>query len=208
MAADTARLTVLMADDHLAVAHGIQKLLQDHVRRIEVVPTGEALLEAMSLVAPDVVLLDIGLPGISGIETLQMLRLLGFTAPVVMLTMHTDTAMVDKALSAGATGYVVKQASGDELLTAISCAVRGEVFISPNIQLHGASRQGFAKFLPSAAQLAVLRLAEKGLRAKQIATELGVSCRTVESHKYCMMQQLDLTTTIQLVSWAKSEGYV
>lgn len=208
MPADTASLAVLMADDHLVVAHGIRKLLKDHVRRVEVVPTGEALLEAMLLGEPDVVLLDIGLPGISGIETLQMLRLFGFMVPVVMLTMYTDTIVVKKALAAGATAYVVKQASGDELLIAIENAMRGQAYVSPGIQFHEGFGDESARFVPSAAQLAVLRLAEKGLRAKQIAAELGVSCRTVESHKYCMMQQLDLTTTIQLVSWAKSEGYV
>jgi len=202
MAQVDAGLSVLMADDHLVVAHGIQKLLKDHVQQIDVVRTGEEVLEAMLLGSPDMVLLDIGMPGMSGIETLQMLRLFGFTVPVVMLTMHTEPALVRKALAAGAIGYVLKQASGDELLTAIARASRGETYVSPHVQcLEG-------RFVPSSAQLAVLRLAARGLKAKDIASELGLSRRTVESHKYMMMQQLNFTTTIQLVSWGVSEGYV
>jgi DNA-binding NarL/FixJ family response regulator len=208
MAPDTQSLTVLMADDHLVVSHGIQKLLKDCVQRIEAVPTGEALLEAIALEQPDVVLLDIGMPGISGIETLVRLRLLGFKVPVVMLTMYDDMAMVGKAIAAGAIGYVVKQASGDELLTAIACAVHGEMFISPSINFYRLPRQSPEMFVPSSAQVAVVRLAADGLRAKQVAAELGLSCRTVESHKYAMMQQLGIGTTIELISWAKKHGYI
>jgi DNA-binding NarL/FixJ family response regulator len=101
-----------MADDHLVVAHGVQKLLKSHVQHIDVVPTGEALLEALALELPDIVLLDIGLPGISGIETLERLRQFSATVPVVMLSMHTELAVVQSALAAGATGYVVKQSVG------------------------------------------------------------------------------------------------
>ena len=208
MKSDISCLSVLIADDHLVVAHGIQKLLKSHVQRIDVVPTGEAVLAAMLVAPPDIVLLDVGLPGISGIETLELLRQFGSMLPVVMLSMHTEMAVVHGALAAGAAGYVVKQASGDELLMAIECAMRGEMFVSPSLDYHGHARHTSEGFVPSAAQLAVLRLAASGLRAKQIAVELGLSRRTVESHKYLMMQQLELTTTIQLVSWAVEEGYV
>ncbi len=208
MESDISSFSVLMADDHLVVAHGVQKLLKSYVQQIDVVPTGEALLEAMGHELPDIVLLDIGLPGISGIEALERLRQFSATVPVVMLSMHTELGVVQSALAAGATGYVVKQASGEELLTAIECAIRGEMFISPSVDFRGRARSASQGFVPSPAQLAVLRLAANGLRATQIAVELGLSRRTVESHKYLMMQQLELTTTIQLVSWAVDEGYV
>ncbi|MGH8039170.1 MAG: response regulator transcription factor [Stenotrophomonas sp.] len=197
-----------MAEDHLVVAHGVQKLLKDRVQRIDVVPTGEALLAAILLGIPDVVLLDIGMPGISGIETLVRLRLRGFLVPVVMLTMYDNIEMARKCIAAGAVGYVVKQASGDELLTAIGRAVRSEMFISPSVEFHQPARTRPGEFVPSSAQLAVVRLAARGLRAKQIAAELGLSCRTVESHKYSVMQNLGIRTTIELISWAKHEGYI
>lgn len=208
MAPDISCISVLMADDHLVVAHGIQKLLRSRVRRIDVVPTGEDLLAAMLLEPPDVVLLDIGLPGISGIQALELLRQFGFMVPVVVLTMHTESAVVHSAVAAGASGYVVKHASGDELLMAIESAMRGKMFISPSVGFHGLAKRASEGFVPSPAQLAVLRLAASGLRAKQIAVELGLSRRTVESHKYMMKQELGIRTTIELISWAQHEGYV
>lgn len=185
-----------------------KKTLENHVRQTKVVRTGEALLDAMQLGVPDVVLLDIGLPGISGIETLQMIRLVGFTVPVVMLTMHTDPAMVNAALSAGAAAYVVKQASGEQLLTAIERAIRGETYVSPGIYCYEGFGPRNASVRPSSAQLAVLRLAARGLRAKEIAMQLGLSSRTVESHKYMLMQQLEINTTIELIAWGKSQGLI
>jgi DNA-binding NarL/FixJ family response regulator len=204
----TAGLVILMADDHLVVTHGIRLLLRDHVRSVTIVESGTALLAALLVSTPDVVLLDIGMPGISGIETLEALRLLGFTVPVVMLTMHDDEAMVHKALSAGATGYVIKNASGDELVHAIDKASRGEAFVSAGVVRRSPLPPSASHFVPSQAQLAVVRLAAAGMRAKQIAVELGISRRTVESHKYALMQQLGVSTTLSLIRRAKECGFI
>lgn len=203
-----AGLAVLMADDHLVVTHGIRLLLKDHVRSVATVESGAALLASLLVSTPDVVLLDIGMPGISGIETLEALRLMGFTVPVVMLTMHDDEVMVHKALAAGATGYVVKNASSDELLNAILKASRREAFISAGVVRRMPVPPAKGEFVPSQAQLAVVRLAAAGLGAKQIAAELGLSRRTVESHKYALMQRLDVTTTLSLIRRAKECGFI
>ncbi len=141
-----------MADDHLIVMHAIRLLLKDHVRSVATVESGSALLAALIVSTPDVVLLDIGMPGISGIETLEALRLLGFTVPVVMLTMHDDEVMVHKALAAGATGYVIKNASGDELLNAIHKATHGEVFISSGVVRRTPIPPATSHIVPSQAQ--------------------------------------------------------
>lgn len=201
-------LSVLMVDDHRVVTHGLCLLLKTHVRSIEAVETGEALLASLLVSTPDVVLLDIGLPGISGIQALEALRLIGFNVPVVMLSMYDDDAMVRRALEAGATGYVVKQASLDELLIAMDQAAIGQVFISPGIMAMKRVKGRPSSSTPSDAQLVVLRLAAKGLRAEQIAQELGVSRRTVESHKYVLMQHFGVSNTIALIRVAKEAGFI
>lgn len=208
MTAGTAGLAILMADDHRVVSHGIQLLLKDHVRSVDIVESGAALLATLLVSTPDVILLDIGMPGISGIDTLEALRFFGFSVPVVMLTMHDNETVVRRALAAGATGYVLKQASSDELLAAIHLASRGVAYVSPGLVAHMPVPADAPRALPSSAQLAVVKLAAAGLSAKQIAAELGLSRRTVESHKYALMQQHGLTTTLALISWAKKLGLV
>lgn len=208
MTAGTDGLAILMADDHRVVCHGIQLLLKDHVRSVDIVESGAAVLAALLVSTPDVILLDIGMPGISGIDTLEALRFFGFAVPVVMLTMHDNETIVRRALAAGATGYVLKQASSDELLAAIHHASRGVAYVSPGLGNRLPAPADAPRALPSPAQLAVVRLAATGLSAKQIAAELGLSRRTVESHKYALMQQHGLTTTLALISWAKKLGLI
>lgn len=199
-------MSIVLADDHRVVAHGIRLLLKDRVRSIQVVDSGRALLASLSAATADAVLLDIGMPDMSGIETLEELRRVGVQVPVVMLTMHDDEAMVRRALAAGAIGYVVKHAAGDEVVTALEYAVRGVAFVSPDIQPAKAPPAG--RHPPSPAQMAVLRLVENGLRPKQIAAELGISTRTVESHKYMLMQYLGVSTTLALLRRARQVGLI
>jgi len=198
---------VLLADDHLTVAHGIQKFLKDQVSSIDVVRTGEDLLATVQTSPPDMVLLDIGMPGISGLEALEQLRARGYRMPVVMLTMYEDLSLVKKAFSFGANGYVVKQACGEELLNAMNCAMRGEKFVSPTLHWGDpAHLRGRVDFTEK--QLAVLRLAAECLTAKQIAVELGISSRTAESRKFQMMQALGVTTTVALIATARKKGVI
>lgn len=207
MTAALESVSVLLADDHLAVAHGIQKFLKGQVNSIDVVRTGEDLLAAVQTSPPDMVLLDIGMPGISGIEALEQLRARGYQMPVVMLTMYDELSLVKRAFSFGATGYVLKQACGEELLSAMCCAMRGERFVSPTLHW------GEPTYLRESVaftdkQLAVLRLAAEALTAKQIAVELGISSRTAESHKFQMMQALGVSTTVALIAAARKKGFI
>jgi len=157
---------------------------------------------------PDVVLLDITMPDMSGLETLAELRRLRIEVPVVMLTMHDDEVMVRRALAAGAIGYVVKHAAGDEVVTAIEHAVEGIAFVSPSIQPFKRTESPACELPPSPAQMAVLRLIDKGLRPAQIALELGISPRTVESHKYTLMQRFEVTTTLALLRRARQQRLI
>jgi DNA-binding NarL/FixJ family response regulator len=199
-------MSVVLVDDHRVVAHGIRRLLKDRTGSFHVVESGKALLSILAVAIPDVVLLDINMPEMSGIETLEELRRLGIEVPVVMLTMHDDEVMVRRALSAGAIGYVVKHAAGDEVFTALEHAVKGVSYISPSI----APQKGASPSLPapSPAQMVVLRLIGKGLRPAQIAAELGVSTRTVESHKYMLMQRFEVNTTLALLRVARLNGLI
>lgn len=199
-------MSIVLVDDHLVVAHGIMRLLKGRARSVQVLDSGAALLTALQDTTPDAILLDIVMPGMSGIETLEALKRLGSKVPVVMLTMHDDASMVRRALAAGAIGYVVKNAVADELVTALEHAVRGIAFVSSGVQPTQVSAS--IPRPPSAAQLAVLKLVAEGLRPKQIAEEMGISTRTVESHKYMLMQRFEVSTTLALIRRARQEGLI
>jgi len=201
-------ISVVLVDDHRVVAHGIRLLLQDRTASFKVVDSGRALLDSLAVSMPDVVLLDITMPDMSGLETLAELRRLRIEVPVVMLTMHDDEVMVRRALAAGAIGYVVKHAAGDEVVTAIEHAVEGIAFVSPSIQPFKRTEPPACELPPSPAQMAVLRLIDKGLRPAQIALELGISPRTVESHKYTLMQRFEVTTTLALLRRARQQRLI
>ena len=127
-------ISVVLVDDHQVVTYAIARLLKDRTGSFQVVDSGKALLAVLAVAMPDVILLDINMPEMSGIETLEELTRLSIKIPVVMLTMHDDEITVRKALSAGAVGYVDKNSAKDDVLVALEQAVLGISFISPSIQ--------------------------------------------------------------------------
>lgn len=206
-------ISVLLADDHRIVAEGLKHLLKQEFELVGLVTSGEELLDAAQRLRPDVIVTDISMPGISGLDALARLRAADPSAKVVLLTMHHNVAYAREALQAGALGYVLKQCAVEEIILAIRAAMAGHVFVSPEIagevfrgngQSAGAGADPFDSL--SLRQREILRLLVEGCSAKVIAGRLDISPRTVESHKYKIMQILDISNNAELVRFAVRNG--
>lgn len=199
---------VVLADDHMLVAQGIERLLLDGFESVTLVASGEELLQSVRQDPPDVVVADISMPGIGGIEALRLMREEGLFVPVVFLTMHAESALAAEAIRAGARGYVLKSSAGDELMRVLSSVLAGQTYVTPSLAANAIVGSGRRPYLLTDKQRRILEFVALGLRSKQIAYELGVSVRTVESHKYTMMQELGVHGTLELVRKALQEGLI
>ena len=209
------RPRVLLADDHLLVAEALKSLLEPEFDLIGVVEDGRALLEEAETLRPDVIVADITMPSLNGIDALVRLRQGGDQTPVVFLTMHRDVSFARRALDAGASGFVLKHSASVELIAAIRAALQGKTYLTPQLagEVLEAMKEGpeqagdpVASLTPR--QREVLQLLAEGRLAKEIAASLGISARTVEFHKYQMMETLDLHTNAELIHFAIKHGLV
>jgi DNA-binding NarL/FixJ family response regulator len=205
---------ILLADDHRLVAEGLKSLLSAEFDLVGVVEDGRALIDAARKLRPDVIVADITMPHLNGIDALAVLKKDHKHVRFVFLTMHTEVAYARRALEAGASGYVLKHSASAELLAAIRAALDGKVYVSPavardvlraNTETNGAD-DPVASLTPR--QREILQLLAEGRSAKEIGTALGVSARTVEFHKYQMMEKLDLHTNTELIQFAIKNGIV
>ena len=206
------RTKVLLADDHAMVVEGLAVLLKERFDLVGTVGDGNALLEAARKLRPDVIVADVKMPVLSGLEALRRLKAAKSPAKIIMLTMHSDAELATEAFRAGASGYVLKVSAGEELVTAIQEVVQGRMYLTPLIT------QGvIATFMepePKDAvrltprQREVLRFIAEGRRMKEIAAILQLSTRTVETHKYEMMRSLGVESTAALVRYALHIGMI
>jgi DNA-binding NarL/FixJ family response regulator len=209
------RPRVLLADDHLLVAEALKSLLAQEFDLVGVVEDGHALLEAARALRPDVVVADVAMPRLNGIEALIRLRQGGDRVPVVFLTMHRDVTFARRALDAGASGFVLKHSAPAELISAIRAALAGKTYLTPQLaaEVLDAMKQGPERAHDPVSALSprqreVLQLLAEGLSAKEIASRLSISARTVEFHKYQVMEALDLHTNAELTHFAIKHGLV
>ena len=209
------RPRVLLADDHRMFAEGIRGLLAPEFELLGIVEDGQALLEAAQRLKPDVVVADITMPRLNGIDATARLRQMDDRMRVVLLTMHPDVAFVRRAFDAGASGYVLKHSAPDELIAAIRAALLGKTFVTPTLAgelmqdpagAPGGSSDPVAMLTPR--QREILQLVAEGRSAKEIAADLNLSARTVEFHKHRVMETLQLHTTAELVHFAIKHGIV
>jgi DNA-binding NarL/FixJ family response regulator len=208
------RPTILLADDHRIVAEGLKGLLTPEFELLGVVEDGRVLVEQARKLRPDVIVADITMPHLNGIDALAQLRKNDPKVKVVFLTMHREVAYARRALEAGAFGYVLKHSAPDELVMAIRAALNGQKYITPalagdvfdSIQSDPDSRDPVASLTPR--QREILQLLAEGKTAKEIAAILGISTRTVEFHKYEMMQSARIHTSAELVHFAIKHGLV
>ncbi len=213
------RPTVLLADDHVLVAEGIQKLLEGEFNLIGIVPDGRALIISIQARPPDVAVVDISLPLLNGLEASRQIRKLNPNIKIVILTMHSESCFVTEAFRIGVSGYVLKQSVGSDLAHAIREALKNNTYVSPIIA-HGLADQavyptpdnasairGFALEL-SPRQREVLQLVAEGKAVKEVAAVLNISIKTVEFHKTTIMKKLSLRTAAELTKYAISNGLI
>ena len=209
------RPRVLLADDHRMFAEGIKGILAPEFELLGVVEDGQALLEAAERLKPDVVVADITMPRLNGIEATTRLKQIDDRMRVVLLTMHSEVAFVRRAFDAGASAYVLKHSAPDELIAAIRAALAGKTFVTPTLAgelMHDATGAPGGPADPVAMltsrQREILQRVAEGHSAKEIAVDLKLSPRTVEFHKYRIMEALSLHTTAELVHFAIKHGIV
>ena len=206
------RFRVLLADDHRLVAEGIKRLLEGEFELVGMVEDGLALLAKARELKPDVLVIDITMPELNGIEAFEELKKDNPQLRAVFLTMHHNVAYARRALDAGALGYVLKHSASDELILAVRAAAAGKTFVSPAIagEVLEAMREGDDTDDPvrklTLRQREILRLLIDGLSAKAIAARLDVSPRTVEFHKYSMIESLGLKTSADLIRFGLQHG--
>jgi len=201
------RHTVLLADDHAIVTEGLARLLREHeFDVVGAVGDGQLLIDAARQHRPDVIVTDLSMPGLSGLDVLARLRAERIDSKVVVLTMHNDADLATVAMRAGASGFLLKESAGEELVGAIRQALQGRVYLTPaltrDVMERMAGSAGASEPQLTPRQRDVLRLIVKGQRMKEIAANLGLSTRTVETHKYEMMEALGLHSTAELVRYA------
>jgi DNA-binding NarL/FixJ family response regulator len=206
---------VLLADDHRLVAEGLKSLLSADFELVGLVEDGRALLEAARTLRPDVIVADITMPLLNGIEALVQLKQDNKQVRVVFLTMHLEAAYARRALEAGASGYVLKHSAPTELIAAVRAALDGKTYLTPALagEVLQAMRDGPAQATDPVAALTprqreILQLLAEGRSAKEISTALSVSARTVEFHKYQMMERLGLHNSTELTHFAIKNGIV
>jgi DNA-binding NarL/FixJ family response regulator len=207
-----ARRKVLLVDDHAVVRQGLAELINQQNDMTVCGMAGDvaAALTAVKSLAPDVALVDIMLGGRDGIELVKELHDSGYTTPILILSMHDETLYAERALRAGAKGYVMKQEPAAVLMKAIRQVVEGRIYVSERIAAkvlnQFASSASFDSLSPverlTDRELEVFRLIGQGIGVHEIAEKLFISFRTVESHREHIKQKLNLTSTSELLRYA------
>ncbi|MFF5866779.1 response regulator [Pseudomonas sp. NPDC012596] len=211
---------LLLVDDHSLIRAGVRALVSD-IPGYTVVgeaEDGDQLLEQAQQLAPDMVLLDISMRSTSGLDALTQLRATGNTCKVLILSMHTDPDLIMRALESGAHGYLLKDATATELEQALAALRSGERYLSPAIAhtvinqalmraQHG-KQPNVDRHNLTARQLEILRLIVRGKSTREIATGLGLSIKTVETHRSQIMKRLQIHDVAGLVLFAVREKII
>ena len=199
------RHTVLLADDHAVVTDGIFRILSERFDVVGTVADGDLLVEAAGRLRPDVVVMDISMPTLSGFEALGQLRKAHSDSKVVFLTMHADARLAAEGFRLGAKGFVLKHTCGDELVRAIEAVLQGQTYLPTSliddVLMLASAPPGREGVELTPRQREVARLIVNGQRMKEIAAALRLSPRTVETIKYELMRNLGLHSTPELVRY-------
>jgi DNA-binding NarL/FixJ family response regulator len=204
---------VLLADDHLLVLGALEKLLAEECEVVGQAQDCRALVAAAETLRPDVVVLDVGMPSLNGLEAGRQIRQTLRDVKLVFLTMNEDPDVAAEAFRAGASAYLLKRSAPAELLTAIREVMRGRSYLTPLVTqglvgslLHADDRRASQELTPR--QREILQLVAEGHSMKEIAALLNITPRTVAFHKYRMMEQLNIKSTAELVQYAVKHNVV
>ncbi len=206
-------IRVLLAEDHETVREGL-RLLVDAQPDMEVIGEagdGREAIESARSLSPDVVVLDLSMPGLGGVEIARALKGAGVSAAIVALTRHDDHAFVQVLLDAGASGYVLKQSASVELVRAIRAAASGGRYLDPALPARDEDRDPRGRVTTPRAtdrEIDVLRMIARGYSNKEIAAELDISVKTVEVHKANVMRKLGLRGRTDVVKYAVLNGWL
>lgn len=211
-------LRVMLADDHVTVRHGLKLLIdgQTDMKVVAEASDGAEAVQRALAVKPDVVVMDISMPGMNGLAATRKLRQLQPKAAIVTLTRHTDDAYLQELLRAGVSGYVLKQSAPIELVQAIRAAAAGRQYIdsalTSRVTAAFLGKQASQRSQPrggiSERESEVLRLIASGHSNKEIAARLSLSVKTVEAHKANAMRELELNGRIDIVNYAILQGWL
>jgi DNA-binding NarL/FixJ family response regulator len=211
------RWKVLLADDHKVLTDGLQQLIAAKYEVVGAVQNGRELLVAAQEKKPDVIITDLSMPLLNGLDAVRTLRKNGIKSKFIILTMHADISIVVEAFRAGASAYILKHAAVEDLNNALDAVLRGRVYVSPLLPtdiitvLAEAARKPLASedgYKLTKRQREVLQLIAEGKTMKEVGALLGISTRTAESYKYDVMDSLDIRTSAQLVQYAVRIGVI
>lgn len=213
-------ITVLLAEDHLIVREGLRKLLdtEDDFKVVGEAVSGRQAVDMVRKLQPAVVVMDIAMPRLNGLEATRQILQAAPDTRILILSAHSDDAYVERAMTLGAAGYLIKQTSVHTLKEAIRAVHKGKTFFSPEVsrrinKLHPEQldRKGHApkkNAVLTKRESEVLQLVAEGMANKQVAAELGISIKTVEKHRDHLMRKLDIHDTAGLTRYAISIGII
>ena len=204
---------ILLADDHPMTLEGLRAFLEPHLHSVGTVTDGRALVEAALRLKPDLIILDITMPLLNGIDAAIQIKKSLPRAKLLFITMHVNPAYLEAALNAGANGYVVKSAAREELLDAIQSVLNGRIYVSPSISSEHLERfrdpaHAAATLRLSTREREILQLIAEGRAAKEIAHVLSISLKTVAFHRGNVKRKLGLRTTAELTKHAIEQGLI
>lgn len=205
---------IVLADDHPMVLEGVAKLVEEFAEVVGKVEDGRALLDIVSDLKPDVVVMDISMPSLNGLESARHLQKLIPHCKIIFLTMHADSSYITAAFEAGASGYLLKRSAGSELKQAVQSVLAGHKYVTPLVLRGDISPQKPQEMLiPSLNQLTprqreVLQLIAEGRSTKGIATLLDISVKTIEFHRSKIMETLGMHSIPELTKFAFAHGLI
>ncbi|MDR9826152.1 response regulator transcription factor [Vibrio sp. FNV 38] len=195
--------TVVIADDHQIVSEGIARLVELSHQVVGIANDATELLSLVKKHQPDLIISDISMPGMQLNTTLSLLKRISPNSRIVCLSMHDEPEIVKAAYEFGADGYVLKHQAGFELANTMGKVLAGECYIPEEVKSIIEQKTDL-----SARQIDILKHLAQGLSAKKIALELNISSKTVEYHKYKMIEQLELNSASELIAWAHGRKLV
>jgi DNA-binding NarL/FixJ family response regulator len=202
-----------LADDHPLTLEGVRAFIEPHLQSVETVTDGRALVEAAQRLKPDLIILDISMPLLNGIDAAIQIKKFLPKVKLIFVTMHVSPAYLEAALNAGAMGYVAKTAAREELLDAIRYAMKGRIYVTPSLSSEGLERfmdpfRAAATLHLSMREREILQLIAEGRAAKEIANLLTISVKTVAFHRENIKRKLGLRSTAELTKYAIEQGMI